>query len=564
MKEYGKRPYYSANGEKAYPTFIKTKFAKALWDRITSGFPELAQFARSQISYSSLGSSARAALRFIRQSELKKPYQDPKGDYEEMEAEWEGLPGLRYPDPNYGPDQPWNLGEEPGFEGGAGIGDCVFDFNCQESDKEDCGYCPGSTTEFNVSGTYPITSLHLGGTKDSSTVISSASGLGTNNVTVRIYAGTDEWGQLRLWGIMDCNGIPGESNINLYEKESDDCPWFYMTLERGDGTDVDESLLVDFDIRGLDTGSYYDFHQEYLGGGEWLLKLKGPTYDPSNKYWIRYAVQSGDTGTYYNFINQYPGKHYLADFFQPADAIEPGVYSDDEVAYYDYTIAWNNTSFGIIPSGANNNCGMNGNDYWTSPGGTINLLHTESGHPVRWEAEVKSSIPYEIRMYDQTGTGQTRSTNAYGIYPCPCYSCSTLCGISGASYSGACGSGGPWYMRNGTLTETASDGITVSIHSPMGNTLPRFNQYADIAEGETTEPNPAGNTHFFQYAFTEIGPFTLFCDSDPDPEELDCTPFNYTFNNWAGVWGNSGQYYNSVRIRFNINVLTAFGQMVTV
>ncbi|MBW2647423.1 MAG: hypothetical protein JRE23_14865, partial [Deltaproteobacteria bacterium] len=89
-RDYARKQYRT---NKAYPEFIRTVTQKSVWDQITNKSSHLAEF--SGLEFDSRDPLVRAYERFLKQSELKKPYRSDS--YQDMEQD------LQPSDP-YGPE----------------------------------------------------------------------------------------------------------------------------------------------------------------------------------------------------------------------------------------------------------------------------------------------------------------------------------------------------------------------------------------------------------------------------------------------------------------------------
>ena len=208
MRDYGRKPYVNDN---RYPEFIRTHSSKAIWDRVTESFPNLKEFNKNR---SRLSSQERRIVRYIKQSELKKPYDDES--YEAMESEWEGLPGVLPPENTLSPDQPWNLQTPQDFTEGIVS---VFDL------ESDSVWCFDAINEIVLTGNHPIYSVQITLQDDPDTVLIPTSGYGTTKVTALLIVGDSEAGPITIEASMTTHdGVIGDSNVNIPEGRASECP----------------------------------------------------------------------------------------------------------------------------------------------------------------------------------------------------------------------------------------------------------------------------------------------------------------------------------------------------
>jgi hypothetical protein len=288
QRDYGRKPYIST---KRYPEFIRTHASKGIWDRVTESYPNLAEYDGDR---NKLSAAEIALVRYIKQSELKKPYGNPKQDYKEMEYEWEGPPGINWPSNKPPVDQPWELQLPPNYPAM-----CFFDLECEDE------YCPNDTTSITVTGTNPIYWVQTTLEDDPATHIdqSSVKGYGTNKVTFDLIAG-DESGPINIESSMTCfEGLTGDSNA--YADESDECTGIHFAdfrfrgKKQGVTTSQWYAVVVDVESgKVVFSGTSAAFTTWRTGKG-WTLKA-------SSNIWSKAALSCGGSTDMDGFCNSPP------------------------------------------------------------------------------------------------------------------------------------------------------------------------------------------------------------------------------------------------------------------
>jgi hypothetical protein len=216
-KEY-RKPYMLVKG--GYPDMMRATWEKSVWNNFLDTDPRWAEFLflRSEIPDSSSEASARR-LRYLKQSEFKKPYSTSSIDYPVMEYLWTGpIPGI---DPRWFspgsfsfPDFPWVDGDGPD--------DPTTYFVCDADCGGLCCYCEGSEKDIPVTATYPIVGVEP--TFSEGEELSIISGIGTNSAVVRIKTPSGRVGQMIVDVFMMLpNGNVCNSSFNIYPCSEEDC-----------------------------------------------------------------------------------------------------------------------------------------------------------------------------------------------------------------------------------------------------------------------------------------------------------------------------------------------------
>jgi hypothetical protein len=524
---------YIKDGTVVYPE--RNYSNKHVMDSITKEFPYWSEFGAKD-NVKPRDALYRAYQLYLQQSELKKPYQP--GGYPAMEVGW-SPPNWRSPTID-GPDPGDPLGPGGPGPGGAII---VFDLNCNAEDEaasdcdEECGFCPNDTVRVQLSCSEPCYWVQTTLEDDPATHIDqrSVKGYGTNTVSFDLICG-EESGFVTIEASMtSVEGVTGSSNVNL--PECDSCCDFTLTLVREDGTVVDASLLVQFQVVRATLGWTTSFSQEYKGSGKWCLNITGAR-DPNEVYFLRYQVKSGDVSGR-NLWTQYPYRYKeLTDWGNPSDAVPPGAYSDTP-PYYDVTTPFDLTpvKFTDLPIwDAGGNCGSpyyNWND--SAPG--LSGIHVDIGGSIRFEGVVKSSITYRVRIRTLGSLGIRLGglVNAAlsGAYTCfvggvstpytdVCYGLAFLRGF-------CCGGGlNPTYFYHGNLMVEwdvdASDGLNTFTYSGDKDAeYPKYDSQIEVAG------SISGKTHYIEYTPTAINsPIEFTLDHDIDYFGLDCQTHSAT------------------------------------
>ena len=216
-KGYGRKPYIDPL---RYPEFIRTATAKQMWNQVTIAYPNLAEF---NLNKRKLSRREIAVIRFIKQSELKKPYEDV-GSYPSMENKWEGLPGLDFPDRTLPlPDQPWNMQDPEGPLPGVWVLDAFTNDY----------WCAGKAVEITINGTHPIYNLRFQfpGSLQAGTSFSIVGGLGTPTVLISFTGGAAETGLVSMEAYLEAFDAPdppsqqgrGWTGFSIPQGSTDEC-----------------------------------------------------------------------------------------------------------------------------------------------------------------------------------------------------------------------------------------------------------------------------------------------------------------------------------------------------
>lgn len=217
-KEF-RKPYILNSG--GYQEMMRTAWDKSVWNTFLEVDPIWAEFlfVRSEIPPQSTAAEQRR-LRYLKQSEFKKPYGD-SGDYPELEYIWTGpIPGIdpwwNFDFPTF-PDFPWidpNMGNEDDPD--------TYVWVCDADCSGSCCYCPDQEVEISATATYPIVGVES--VFDEGELVSISTGIGTNSVTIKINSPAGRSGQMiiKIWMVLP-NGTECDSTFNIYECAKDEC-----------------------------------------------------------------------------------------------------------------------------------------------------------------------------------------------------------------------------------------------------------------------------------------------------------------------------------------------------
>lgn len=213
---------------------MHTTWDKSVWNNFLEDDPAWAEFLFTRSDSPQLTAAEGRRLKYLKQSEFKKPYLHE--DYEEMEYEWPGpIPGIwpgiidlfmpGFPDfPFMSPEGEGPINTLPGYN--------ICDVECEgvtsgadvEENRVDggCCYCPGDTVELQVTGTLPIvgavSSIPQGETVDVT------GGIGTNTATISVKVPEGRSGTIIIEvSLLQPNGNTCDSNFNIRPCEEDEC-----------------------------------------------------------------------------------------------------------------------------------------------------------------------------------------------------------------------------------------------------------------------------------------------------------------------------------------------------
>ena len=89
-QEY-RKPYVLSEG--GYQEMMATPADRSIWNKYLEEDPQWSEFQFIRGESQKIDAATRRRLKYLAQSELKKPYLEP--DYEEMEYKWPGpIPGI--------------------------------------------------------------------------------------------------------------------------------------------------------------------------------------------------------------------------------------------------------------------------------------------------------------------------------------------------------------------------------------------------------------------------------------------------------------------------------------
>jgi len=340
MKDWSRKPYQS---KLSYPDFIRGTPARALWNSVTEQNPVFSE-------YGSNGEKLTAAesryLKFLKQSEAKKPYL--ADDYQSMEYDWEGLPGLQDENPHI--DHPWMPDPQPTqidtiVEPGYWV---LYAFTNDE-------FCTARTKNIIVHGTHPIYNIKFTwpGLVEPGTSFTIIDGIGTNTVEIALTAGVGEIGLISMQAYevaFDAPPLPstqGKGWTAFTVNETNDydyCGTFKFTLNLADGSPYTDILPGQvFGVKNslsvnVPFTSFYDASQN-----EWTIIIPGHVPGSGETYSFTYNANSPSV------LTSYPFKYKTADIH--VTKIPPGVYSDTLHWFKVISYNWVNTSVPAICSG---------------------------------------------------------------------------------------------------------------------------------------------------------------------------------------------------------------------
>jgi hypothetical protein len=245
-KDYARKQYRT---NKAYPEFVRTVTQKSVWDQITNKSSHLAEF--SGLEFDSRDPLVKAYERFLKQSELKKPYRSDS--YQDMEQD------LQPSDP-YGPKfdslDPFN--PDPVFidENDPSTGSALFDLNVSG------GWCEDETETIVCTTSQPcyliqITYMSSGGVTINGAESVSVPGL--NSFELQLFVPDGYSGMVTLEAIMiTFDGISGDSNDNVFESRlCCDCDNEDFKYSSGNPTTILRSDSVVIEVEGSCNGPLY-------------------------------------------------------------------------------------------------------------------------------------------------------------------------------------------------------------------------------------------------------------------------------------------------------------------
>ena len=223
MKDYSRKPYLS---RLSYADFIRGTPARAFWNSITEQEPAFSEFGKKGLS-----SGDRRYLQYLKQSEAKKPYLSD--DYQSMEYDWEGLPGLQDGNPHI--DHPWMPTPQPTNIDTIISPDVGFWILYANSNDE---YCVGKTVDIEVTGTHPIYDIAFQwpNLMDPGTSFVIVSGLGTNSVIISLTVAATETSLMRMEAYeqaFDAPPLPsqqGKGWTAFTLEENEDCIKKYQVI----------------------------------------------------------------------------------------------------------------------------------------------------------------------------------------------------------------------------------------------------------------------------------------------------------------------------------------------
>ena len=539
MKDWSRKPYQS---KLSYPDFIRGTPARALWNSITEQNPVFSE-------YGSNGEKLTAAesryLKFLKQSEAKKPYL--ADDYQSMEYDWEGLPGLIPDNPHI--DHPWMPDPQP----------------TQTVDIEPPGYwilyaftedefCTAETKNIIVHGTHPIYNIKFTwpGLVEPGTSFTIIDGLGTNTVEIALTAGVGEIGLISMQAYEEAFDAPplpstqgrGWTGFQVFQAPKADCHVFTFQITRDDGQAINSGYMI-----GLPTIQRSDLTVQPavrtydIGTNTWTFKLIAP-FDPSNLYYVSYDTWGGDIGSGQAFNTQYPFKYKPVEQDLPGNLIVPGDYTD-HTPYYKILLEWDlyPVKYADLPDynpGPFPPASCQPDPIFTIAAipGSSPLI--SAGGSILWRADIGSSIPYGISMASQ-GTSRQFTVywaidNTTGPGPfCP----QQICGYGGNLLHVSEDTLSQKYdLFDGTVVETVSDGLAQNTYSPTASaSVPPYNDGLVI-----NSPSISGKTHTFEY--TQTSPkddMFYYCGPDPaDPTKDIFAPADHAASFSSLEWSNIG------------------------
>jgi len=370
-KDYSRKPYQT---KASYPEMIRQTPARAFWNSITEQQPVLSEYGAKG---KKLTATERRYLQFLKQSEAKKPYL--ADDYQSMEYEWEGLPGLIPQNPHI--DHPWMPDPQP-----TGIDDILPPQVAEEPEPQSWilyaftnnEYCAGNITQITVNGTYPIYDIEFTSpislkTYTSFTVIS---GLGTNTVVISLIADIEETGNISMRVYEEAADAPplpstqgrGWTGFPVPQKNPADCPMVFTFRVNKWQNGSSTFRLTKFYAKGFN-GATPVIAQETTITGDYKVTIN-PGSVPGGTDTDGYYIAYGNTGPFGSTLTairtQYPSLYKEADcqvpggelfpvnkpgFYLP-DSPWPGFMYEDEIHFID------KSAVSVDYSGTENTCFM--------------------------------------------------------------------------------------------------------------------------------------------------------------------------------------------------------------
>ena len=517
MKDYSRKAYRLGWKKSGYPEMIRATPARAFWNSITTQNPVFSEYGTPG---KKLTATERRYLKFLKQSEAKKPYLSDS--YEEMEELWEGLPGLIDQNPHI--DHPWmpdptptDVDEIIPAEPGVWV---LYAFT------ED-PFCPGATSTVTVNGTHPIYDIQFTfpGVLYPGTSFSVVSGLGTPTVVIELTTDIEESGIISMRVYEQAFDAPpppstqgrGWTGFGISEGSHLECKTFEFQITRDDGQDMTPTYLSTISVFRSNLSVQGSAKTYYPATNTWLIELIAP-FDPDDLYYVRYNTRAAEPSDPITFDTQYPYRYKFADQFNPTDRIQPGVYSDN-TPYYLVTREWDLTpvKYNDIPiieipfifldcgdlPGPDQGC--NQGPIWRpwlgppyTPYTNLVMWASSDATELEWEAVIESSIPYNIRMSSPPAVNRS--------YIAGVWRCNIPPGI-GCSGPGWCAS---TPGNAGTIQETVSDGLAANTYNtpPYG-----FAPYDDNVDINT--PSVTGLSHTFKIELNVPQPPDTECPLNP-------------------------------------------------
>jgi hypothetical protein len=211
MKDYSRKNYT----DQQYRDWMRTPTSKSIFNQVLDQTIGLGEFSNHKSNKTSLG---RAIARYMKQSEFKKPYEADQG-FIQMENDWEGLPGLRLQFPRF---------DSPAI---VPLGSIIAPPVVTIFDADHTGgWCREYDTAILITGTQPIYELTI--TFGEGASLSGIVGYGTNSVHCTLHVPNDKSsGFITIEASMiSFEGIVGDSNVNVYEKDT--CCAFHGLFKR--------------------------------------------------------------------------------------------------------------------------------------------------------------------------------------------------------------------------------------------------------------------------------------------------------------------------------------------
>lgn len=268
-KDLAKKLYQT---HEAYQDAMRQISNKALWNRVLTKYPRLAEFFLTGRGKRNLTTYERSLSEFIIQSEFVKPYKAP--DYVESEYSWDPPTGTTNPPSGGGsPNNP--PGEEgPPWTPGNYVCDATLETGCWCEDDD-------NGQDFIITGTYPIVELVItfGDAK-----LLEVTGYGTNKVTGKIKGGKENVGMVTIEVIMQYPLGYCDSNVNIFECSEEEC---CESQEFGCHEDNPETIGGSSNQTIVFTGGLNgDYTYEVTGTDAWLNSGLSITETTSSNPWI--------------------------------------------------------------------------------------------------------------------------------------------------------------------------------------------------------------------------------------------------------------------------------------